>query len=124
MCNSEKETLTAACIEPPPYSYQEIPSKFLERRMRKIDSSVSTKRNVRDNVGGNFNDIPNGSKVFSKCSMGGHQANVSTHLEHEGTIFYGGNGHYHQTFKHNNNAHVLYVSNNDSKDISECHFKC
>ena len=92
--------------------------------MRKIDSSVSTKRNVRDNVGGKFNDIPNGSKVFSKCSMGGHQANVSTHLEHEGTIFYGGNGHYHQTFKHNNNAHVLYVSNNDSKDISECHFKC
>ena len=36
--------------------------------------------------------------------MGGHQTNVFTHLEHEGIIFYGGNAHYHQTFKQINNA--------------------
>ena len=55
--------------------------------------------------------------------MGCHQTNVSAHLEYEGTIFYCGNGHYHQTFKQNKSAQVLHVLDNDSKNTSECHFK-
>ena len=56
--------------------------------------------------------------------MGDHQTNVSTHLEHERTIFYGGNGLCHPTFKQNNDAQVLHASNDGSKDTSECHLKC
>ena len=44
----------------------------------------------RDKVKGNFDDIPDNLRASSKCLVGSHQANSSTHLEHEGTIFYGG----------------------------------
>ena len=43
MRNPDKEILTAACMEPPPNSSWKIPSKSLESRPRKVDSSVSTK---------------------------------------------------------------------------------
>ena len=61
--------------------------------------------------------------VSSKRSMNVHQTNVFAHLKHEGTIFYGGNGHYHQTFKQINHARIFHVSDDDSKDTSECDFK-
>ena len=95
VCNLEKNTLTIACIEPPHDSSWQIPSKSLESRTCKINPSVSTKRNVGDNIEGNFDNLPNDSRISSKHSMGGHQTNVFTHLEHEGTIFYASNGHYH-----------------------------
>ena len=41
--NPDKEILTAACMAPPPNSSWKIPSKSLESRPRKVDSSVSTK---------------------------------------------------------------------------------
>ena len=107
--NPDKEILTAACMKSLRDSSQKIPSKPLESRTRKVDSSFSTNGNVRDNVEKNFDDLPNDSRASSKSSMGGHQTNTSTHLEHEETIFDSGNGH---------------VSNDDSKDTSECHFKC
>ena len=56
--------------------------------------------------------------------MGGHKNNTSTHLEHEETILNGGSTQCHKTFKQHNNAHGLYVSDNDSENTSECHFKC
>ena len=56
--------------------------------------------------------------------MGSHQTNTSTHLEHEETIFNYGSGHCHKTFKQHNKAQGLYVLDDDSKDTSECHFKC
>ena len=34
-----------------------------------------------------------------------------------------GNSHYHKTFKQHNNAQGLYVSDDDSKNTNECHFK-
>ena len=123
VCNLKKNMLSIACIEPPHDSSLQIPSKSLESRTCKINPSVSTKSNVGDNIEGNFDNLPNDSRVSSKHSMGGHQTNVFTHLEHEGIIFYGGNAHYHQTFKQINNAEVLHVSSDGSKDISECHFK-
>ena len=55
--------------------------------------------------------------------MGGHQTNTSTDLEHKKTIFNDGSGHCHKIFKQHNNAQGLHVSNNDSNDTSECHFK-
>ena len=109
MHNLDKEILTTACMKSLPDSSWQIPSKPLESRTRKVDSSFSTNGNVRDNVEKNFDDLPNDSRASSKRSMGGHQTNTSTHLEHEETIFDSGNGH---------------VSNNDSEDTSECHFKC
>ena len=36
--------------------------------------------------------------------MGAGQINTSTYLEHEETIFKGGSGHYHKTFKQQNNT--------------------
>ena len=36
--------------------------------------------------------------------MGADQINTSTHLEHEETIFNGDSGHYHKTFKQQNNT--------------------
>ena len=91
--------------------------------MRKDDSSVSTKENVKDNVKNDFNDLLDDSRASSKRSMGGHQTNTSTHSEHKETIFNGGSTHCHKTFKQHNNAQGLYVSDNDSKNTSECHFK-
>ena len=58
MCNLEKNTLTTAYIEPPHDSSRKIPSKSLESRTRKIDLSVSTKRNVGDNIERNFDNLP------------------------------------------------------------------
>ena len=55
--------------------------------------------------------------------MGGHQTNTSTHLEHKETIYNGGSTLCHKTFNQHNNARDLYVSDNDSKDTSECPFK-
>ena len=104
MRNLGKEILTTACIEPPPDFSWKIPSKSLESRTRKDDSSVSTKENVQDNVESDFDDLPDDSRTSSKCSMGGHQTNTSTHLEHDETIFNGGSGQYHKTFKQHNNA--------------------
>ena len=102
--NPGKEILTTACIEPTPNFSWKIPSKSLESRMRKVDSSVSTKGSVRDNVDKDFDDLLDDSRTSSKCSMGGHQTNTSTHLEHDETIFNGGSGQYHKTFKQHNNA--------------------
>ena len=99
MRNLDKEILTTACIEPPPDSSRQIPSKSLESRMRKDDSSVSNKENVKDNVDNDFDDLPDDSRASSKHSMGGHQTNTSTHLKHEETIFNGGSTHYHKTLK-------------------------
>ena len=104
MCNPNKEILIAACMEPPlDYSWQ-IPSKSLESRMRKVNSSVSTKGNIRDNVEKDFDDLPDDSRASSKRLMSGHQTNTSTHLEHEETNFNCGNAHCHKTFKQHNNA--------------------
>ena len=55
--------------------------------------------------------------------MGGHQTNTSTYLEHEETIFNGGNTHYHKTFKQHDNAEGFCVSDDDSENTSKCHFK-
>ena len=104
MRNPDKEILTAACMEPPPDSSRQIPSKSLESRTHKVDSSVSTKRNVRDNVRKDFDYLPDDSRASSKSSIGSHQTNTSTHLEHEKTIFNGGSAHCHKTFKQHNNA--------------------
>ena len=46
------------------------------------------------------------------------------HSKHEETIFNGGSTHYHNNFKQHNNAQGLYVSDDDSENTSECHFKC
>ena len=99
MCNPDKEILPTTCIEPPPDSSRQIPSKSLESRMRKDDSSVSTKENVKDNVKNDFNDLLDDSRASYKRSKGGHQTNTSTHLEHKETIFNGGSTHYHKTLK-------------------------
>ena len=72
VCNLEKNTLTTAYIEPPHDSSQKIPLKSWESRTRKIDPSVSTKRNVGDNIEGNFDNLPNDSGVSSKRLMDGH----------------------------------------------------
>ena len=98
--------------------------KSLESRTCKVDSNVSTKGNVRDNVEKDFDDLFDDSRASSKRSMGGHQTNTSTHSKHEETIFNGGSTHCHKSFKQHNNAQSLYVSYNDSEDTSECHFKC
>ena len=45
--------------------------------MRKVNSSVSTKGNIRDNVEKDFDDLPDDSSAFSKRSMGSHQTNTS-----------------------------------------------
>ena len=45
-------------------------------------------------------------------------------LRVEGTIFYDGNGHYYRTFEQDDNVKALNVENGNSKDTSECHFKC
>ena len=104
MCNPEKEILTATCMEPFLDYSRKIPSKSLESRTRKVDLSVSTKGNVRDNVEKDFDNLPNNSRASFKRSMGSHQTNTSTHLEHEETIFNGGSAHYHKTFNQHNNA--------------------
>ena len=78
MRNPNKEILTAACIEPPPDSSWLIPSKSLDSRMHKNDSSVSTKENVKDNVENDFDDLLDDSRASSKRLMGGHQTNAST----------------------------------------------
>ena len=71
------------------------------------------------------NDLPDDSRAFSKRSMGGHQTNTSTHSEHEETIFNDGSTHScHKAFKQHNNAQSLSVSDDDSENTSECHFKC
>ena len=80
-CNFKKETLTAAYKEHPPDSSWQILSKYLESRTCKINSNVTTKNNVKDNVKGNFDDIPDDSRASSKRSVGSPQANCSTHLE-------------------------------------------
>ena len=113
--NPGKEILTIACIEPPLDSSRQIPSKSLESRTCKNDSSVSTKENVKDNVENDFDDLPDDSKASSKRSMGGHKTNTSTYLEHEETIFNGGNTHCHKTLKQNNNAQGICVSNDALK---------
>ena len=83
VCNLKKETLTIACIEPPHDSSHQIHSNSLESRTRKISPSVSTKRNVGDNIEGNFDDLLDDSIASSIRSVGGYQTNVSAHLEHE-----------------------------------------
>ena len=67
--------------------------------MRNVDSSVSTKGNIRHNVDKDFDVLPDDSRASSKRSMGGPQTNTSTHSEHKETIFNGGSGHCHKTFK-------------------------
>ena len=104
MRNPDKEIFMAACMEPLPNSSQQIPSKSLESRTRKVDSSVSTKENVKDSVEKDFDDLPDDSRSSSKRSMRGHKTNASTHSEHEETIFNGGSTHCHKTFKQHNNA--------------------
>ena len=116
--NPDKEILTATCIEPPPNSSQQMPSKYLKTRMHKVDLSVSTKENIRDNVEKELYDLPDDSRASSKCSIGGHQTNTSTHSEHEETIFNDGNTHHHKTFKQHNNAQGLYVSDDNSKEVN------
>ena len=116
MCNPDKEIIIVACMEPLSDSSWKIPTKFLESRTRKVDSSVSTKENVRDNVEKDFDDLPDNSRVSSKCSMGSHQTNTSTYSEHEKTIFNSGGAHCHNIFKQHNNAQGLYVSDDDFKD--------
>ena len=123
VCNLDKEILTAACMKPLPDSSRKIPSKSLDSRTCKVDSSVSTKGNVKDNVEKDFDNLPNDSKASSKSLMGGHQTNTSTYSEHEDTLFNAGSAHYHKTFKQHYNAQGFYVLDNDSKDTSECHFK-
>ena len=123
MRNLGKEILTTACIEPPPDFSWKIPSKSLESRTRKDDSSVSTKENVQDNVESDFDDLPDDSRASFNRSMGGHRTNTSTHSKHEETIFNGGSTHCHKTFKQHNNAQGLYVSDDDSENTSEYHFK-
>ena len=98
--------------------------KSLESRTCKVDSSVSTKGNVRDNVEKDFDGLSDDSRASSKRSMGGHQTNTSTHSKHEQTIFNGGSTHCHKSFKQHNNAQSIHVQNDDSDDTSECHFKC
>ena len=123
--NPDKKILTIACIELPLDSSRQISSKSLESRTCKDDSSVSTKENVKDNVENDFDDLPNDSRVSSKRLMGGHQTNTCTHSVHEETIFNDGSTHScHKTFKQHNNAQSLYVSDDDSENTSECHFKC
>ena len=99
MCNPYKEIHTAACTKPPFDSSWQIPSKSLESRTHKVDSSVSTKGSIRDNVEKDFDDLSNDSRASSKRSVGGHQTNTFTYLEHDETIFNGGSGHCHKTFK-------------------------
>ena len=123
VCNPDKEILPATCIESLPNSSWQIPLKSLENRMRKDDSSVSTKENVKGNVNNDFNDLLDDSRASSKRLMGGHQTNTSTHSKYKETIFNGGSTHCHKTFKQHNNTQGLYVSDNDSKNTSECHFK-
>ena len=123
MRNPGKEILTTTCIEPPLNSSWKIPLKSLESRTRKDDSSVSTKEDVKDNVENDFNDLLDDSRVSSKRSMGGHRTNASTHSKHEETAFNGGSTHCHNNFKQHNNAQGLYVSDDDSENTSECHFK-
>lgn len=77
----------------------------------------------RGKVKGNFDDIPDNLRASSKCLVGSHRANSSTHLEHEGTIFYGGNDHCYQDFKQDDNAKLFNVSNDNSEDTSECYLK-
>ena len=108
----------------PSWFFLENTLKSLESRTCKVDSSVSTKGNVRDNVEKDFDDLSDDSRASSKRSMGGHQTNTSTHSKHEQTIFNGGSTHCHKSFKQHNNAQSLYVSYNDSENTSECHFKC
>ena len=62
--NPNKKILTVACMEPPPNSSWKIPSKYLQNRTRKVDSSVSTKGNVRDNIEKDFDDLPDDSKLL------------------------------------------------------------
>ena len=65
MRNPDKEILIVACIEPPPDSSWKIPSKSLESRTSKVDSSVPTKENVRDNVEKDFDDLLDDSRASS-----------------------------------------------------------
>ena len=123
MRNPNKEILTAACMESFPDSSRKIPSKSLKSRTHKVDSSVYTKGNIRDNVEKNFDDLPNDSRASFKRSIGGHQTNTSTHSEYEETIFNYGSAHCHKTFKQHNNAQGPYVSDDYSENTSECHFK-
>ena len=81
--NFGKEILTVTCMDSLPDSSRQIPSKSLESRMRKVNSSVSIKKNVGENVEKDFDDLPEDLIASSKRSMGGHQTNTSTHLEHE-----------------------------------------
>ena len=81
--NPGKEILTVTCMESFLDSSRQIPSKSLESRMCKVKSSVSIKKNVRENIEKDFDDLPEDLKASSKRSMGGHQTNTSTHLEHE-----------------------------------------
>ena len=57
------------------------------------------RRMLKDNVENDFDDLPEDLRASSKCLMGGHQTNTSTHLKHEETIFNGGSTHYHKTLK-------------------------
>ena len=84
--------------------------------MHKNDSSVSTKKNVKDNVKNDFDDLPDDSRASSKRSVGGHQTNTFTYLEHEETIFNGGNTHHHKTLKQHKNAEGFCVSDDDSEN--------
>lgn len=107
VCNLDKEILTITCMEPPLDFSRQIPSKSLESRTRKDDSSVSTKENVKNNVENDFDDLPNDSRAFSKLLMGGHQ--TSTHLEYEETIFNGGSTHCHKTLKQHITMHRVFM---------------
>ena len=67
--NPDKKIFTVACMEPPPDSSWKIPSKYLESRTRKVDSSVSTKGNVRDNIKKDFDDLPDDSKLLLSAQL-------------------------------------------------------
>ena len=50
---------------------------------------------------------------------------IPPHTQSMRKLFFNGSStHYHKTFKQHNNAQGLYVSNDDSENTSECHFKC
>ena len=75
MCNPNKEILTVACMEPPLDSSWQIPSKSLESRMRKVNSSVSTKGNIIDTVEKDFDDLQAQALIMScKCVKLDHLA--------------------------------------------------
>ena len=70
-----------------------------------------------------YDDILDNSVVSSNHSMGDHWSNSFTHLEHDGIILSNGNGYCYQAFEQDDNANVLNISTDNSKDTSKGPFK-